>query len=66
MSDIITKEIRPLTAGERLRIYLERREAALSAGHGSDCVRVVVPVELPITKAPTFQNAISLFLRGAA
>lgn len=57
--DIITKDCRPMTPGQRLREYQEKLECALQAGHGVTCELVTEQVAQPVAKA----NNISRFLR---
>lgn len=61
MSDIVTRDITPLTAGQRLRNYMERREAALAAGLLSSAELITKPAA-QTAAAPTIDN-ISHFLR---
>ena len=65
-TDIITKYCRPMTPGERMRAYLERREYAMAAGHGVTCELVREPTGVPVGKALTTTatvDNISRFLR---
>jgi hypothetical protein len=61
MNDVITRDITPLTAGQRLRNYMERRETALAIGLLSSAELITKPVAQTAI-APTADN-ISHFLR---
>lgn len=57
--EIITKDCRPMTPGQRLREYHQKLENALQAGHGVTCELVTEQVAQQVAKP----NNISRFLR---